>query len=89
MHRKVRPTLKQACNKDHRGLHGPLFFSTRLKAIARDAGRIPQPNVVRTTFLLFSLAVSALCLPLKLAVRRRICPFLLAFRSSPFAAQSR
>lgn len=38
MHRKVRPTLRQACNKEQMGCLAPPFSSMRLEAIAREAG---------------------------------------------------
>ena len=49
MHRKVRPSLRQACNKDQIGLLGPPFSSVSktLEAIAREAGSVLRPNDIR------------------------------------------
>ena len=49
MHSKVRPTLRQACNKEQMGCLAPPFSNKRLEAIAREAGSCSGQTLVRKT----------------------------------------
>lgn len=55
---KVRPTLRQACNQESQGLLGPPFFSTTLKAIARDRERPFTETLAVASFLSLSRSPS-------------------------------